>query len=310
MRGSLTPFIGSTLCIYNQQAGTRLSKKSLRSLNLNFNKHFGKVRLVSTSKIVEVEPALRRGISQGLNSVLAIGGDGTAHSLINALMKLKTELYPREMPTFGVLPMGTGCDWSRGIRQPLNMSRAISWLSNAKIQPVDIGEIRINRSIKYYLNIASCGFSGDVSGKIQSLQQKRAWSYFFITVKSVFGYQRPHFSIDIDGIRWFEGQAAMVACCNGSHFGRGMRIAPSARISDGWFDVILAERLKYLDLIRLVPSAYLGQNFGRGNLKQTRGKHIRIASNVPIQYEADGEADVTQILDITLHHHALNAFVH
>lgn len=306
----MIPVTAPTICIYNQQAGTRLSRKSLKWLDLNFNKRLGRIQIVSTSEIAEVEPILRRGISQGLNSVLAIGGDGTAHSLVNSLMKLKTEFHPREMPTFGVLPMGTGCDWSRGIGQPVNVSRAISWLSNAKIQPVDIGEIRINHTIKYYLNIASCGFSGDVSGKIQSLQQKRSWSYFLITIKSVLGYQRPHLSIDIDGIRWFEGQAAMVACCNGSHFGRGMRIAPSARTSDGWLDIILAQRLNFLDLIRLVPSAYLGQNFGRGNLQQTRGKHIRIASNKPIQYEADGETDVTQTLDITLHRHALNTFVH
>lgn len=297
------------LCIHNQRAGAGLSSIDHQWLNANLQEHFGKLQWATTTDIREVEPILRREIPRGLKTVLALGGDGTLHHLVNALMKLKKDFSPPAMPTFGALPLGTGCDWSRGVKQPLALKRALFWLTQAGQRSVDIGEVKTDQSCSYFLNIASCGFSGEVAGKIQSLPQKQPWSYFKTTVLSVFDHSPRNLHIEIDGLPWFEGEAAMVACCNGSHFGRGMQIAPMARSDDGCLDVILVPRLDLLNLIRLIPSAYFGSNIGRGALHQIRGRQISIASDTPMHYETDGEAGCSQNIELTLHPHSLSTFL-
>ena len=297
------------LCIHNPHAGSGSSAANRRWLSANLAEHFGAVQWASTTDLTEVGPILKRALPRGLKTVLALGGDGTTHHIVNALMKLKQEMFPQEMPAFGVLPFGTGCDWSRGVNQPLGMKPALIWLTQAELRKVDIGEVKTDQSRSFFLNIASCGFSGEVAKKIQQLPQKQPWSYFKITMQSAFGHSPAQLRIDVDGHLWYEGKAAMVACCNGSHFGRGMRIAPNARCDDGWLEVILVPRLDLLNLVRLLPSAYFGSSFGRGALHQTQGKQIRITSDSPLHYETDGEASSCHFMEISLHPRSLRTFL-
>ncbi len=298
-----------TLCIFNERAGPNLSPHERAALFSQLEVKLGAIQLAVTQASAEVEPLLWEAILRGAKRVIALGGDGTVHHLVGALMRIRTAGEPHALPAFGVLPLGTGCDWSRGIGQPLGRAAALAWLARATPQPIDIGELHTDNAQAFFLNIASCGLAGEVSRRAQSLRRKRAWTYLALTLRALHSFQRPQLSVAVDGRRWFEGRTALLACCNGSHFGRGMRIAPNAAIRDGLLEILLARRLNHFELLRLSPSAFLGQSFGRGALLETRGREIRISSAHTFHYEMDGEAGATRSLDIRLHPGALNALL-
>ena len=298
-----------TLCIFNERAGQNLSPHERAAFFSQLEVKLGAIQLAVTQASEEVEPILRGAIRRGIKRVIALGGDGTAHHLVNAMMRIRAFGESHALPAFGVLPLGTGCDWSRGIGQPLGRAAALAWLVRATSQPIDIGEIHADDAQYFFLNIASCGLAGEVSRRAQSLRRKRAWSYLALTLQALHSFQRPQLSIDVDGHRWYEGRAALLACCNGSHFGRGMRIAPDAAIRDGMLEIQLARHLNHFDLVRLIPSAFLGQSFGRGALLETRGKVIHVTGSHTFHYEMDGEAGATRSLEIRLHPGALSALL-
>ncbi len=269
----------------------------------------GAVSLVTLNKIDELEPLLLPAIQAGLERVIVLGGDGTNHYLINVLMRLRAEKTRLALPAFGVLPCGTGSDWARGLRMPLQWRRALIWLSQARPKPIDIGELRDQRHRRYFLNIASCGLAGEVSHRASRLKRKRSWSYFFLTLQSLVNFEPPVLSIEVDGKEWYEGPTALLVCANGSVFGRGMQIAPGALLDDGLLHIVLAHRLNLLELLRLAPSAYWGAKQSERNLKMTSGQRIVVRSRHPFRYEMDGEPAVDNQLSICLHESALNALL-
>ena len=194
-----------TLCIFNERAGPNLSPHERAALFSQLEVKLGAIQLAVTQASAEVEPLLWEAILRGAKRVIALGGDGTVHHLVGALMRIRTAGEPHALPAFGVLPLGTGCDWSRGIGQPLGRAAALAWLARATPQPIDIGELHTDNAQAFFLNIASCGLAGEVSRRAQSLRRKRAWTYLALTLRALHSFQRPQLSVAVDGRRWFEG---------------------------------------------------------------------------------------------------------
>lgn len=301
--------MAATLCIHNERAGRRLSAREQTRLFAQIEAALGDIEPVKTSSPNELPALLQGAMRRGCQRVIALGGDGTAHYLINALMEIRAAGEADSVPAFGLLPLGTGCDWSRGIGQPLERQAALAWLARARARPIDIGECVADTGRRYYLNIASCGLSGEVARRAQQLRRKQSWTYLTLTMQALAHFQRSNWQVEVDGQIFYDGQAALIAACNGSHFGRGMRIAPESSPEDGQLSVLLARRLNHFSLLRLSPSLFLGQSFGRGALLETSGREIRVTGAAPFAYEMDGEAGETRALQIRLHPGALRALL-
>jgi len=211
----------------------------------------------------------------------------------------------------GHLPIGAGQDFARSLKIPNKPEEAIRWLARAKPHPIDVGEFHNGHERRFFLNIASGGASGDV---VQRMDDRRRypWIFWLTTVRSFLTYQQQRVRVLLDGELWYEGAIWLVAVANGSTFGRGMVIAPNAKIDDGLFDVVLVKEASRFTAIRAFNTVYSGRHLLREEVELRQGKVIEVESleDKPLQLELDGEPEGGSHLRFSIKPGALQMLYH
>ncbi len=298
--------MSKTLIVLNPHAANGRAGQLWSTIEPMLWDTLGELVVAVTQSPSDVAQHINQAYDAGLTRVISIGGDGTNHSLINALAK-HNETYPDSTQMeYGMLPIGTGKDWARSLGIPFDIQDAAQWIVNATPTPVDLGQVTLNGKSVYFLNIASVGISGDVVKRVEN-SQRRPWSFLTATLQTMLHYQLPDIQIRLDGQEWYEGSSYLVAIANGTTFGRGMQVAPTANISDGLFDVVLVEGMSHLHAVNTIRRVYSGDHL---NAKPV---HHQLASTVEITglsgvlgMELDGEFAQSQHLRFDMKQGLLN----
>ncbi len=232
-----------------------------------------------TKNHADIGNGVRKAIADNATEIIVVGGDGTLLTVVNAL---------EDAPMLiGVVPCGTGNDFARTNGVPLDIKSAIEeLLSWNTVRDIDIG----NSNGSHFLNVASMGIDAEI---VKRTHQVRKWMkgplvYLIASLIEIFNYKPIRITMDIDGCR-YERIIELVAIANGRCYGGGMRIAPMANPSDGIYDIILAEKMSRLRLIRLLPKLYTGRHIGEKGVETYQGKNISIHTLYPVAVNRDGE---------------------
>ena len=278
-----------TLVILNPKAGGGRAGKIWAKLEPLMYEQLGDLVVAITETPSQVGEHLDEALSAGLTQIISVGGDGTNHAIVNALMK--RENGGKEF-VLGQLPVGTGQDFARTLGMPRDPEAAIRWLANAKPHPVDVGRVDYGGKHRYFLNIASAGISGDVDQRIDRAK-RYPWTFWLGSIVSLLRYKPPVLRIRCDGEEWYTGSAWMVAVANGAQFGRGMLVAPDARIDDGLLDVVLIKDTPRLKAIRLMNTLYSGTHLTLDEVEMRHSQEVEIEplEDVNIPLDLDGEPD-------------------
>jgi diacylglycerol kinase (ATP) len=278
-----------TLIILNPHAGSGRAGRLWTQIEPLLWQELGELLVAITQKPDEVAPHLHMARDAGITRVIAIGGDGTNHFIINELARLNRESPDAPRMTFGNLPMGTGRDWSRTLGIPHTPEQAVKWIAGAHPAPVDIGTVSFGGAQNYFLNIASAGASGEVARRTNSQQRRMPWTYMLGALSTLVSYQPPQVRVRLDGQTWYEGKTYLVAVANGRYFGHSMMIAPDARIDDGLLDVVLVEGMPRLEAAIALNTTYTGDHVKRKDVHLARAKVIEIDADRVLSGEKDGE---------------------
>jgi YegS/Rv2252/BmrU family lipid kinase len=256
----------------------------------------GDLVIAVTEKPSDVADHVKMAYEAGWRRVIAVGGDGTSHALVNALLALDVDEQSDDPMIFGQLPVGTGQDFARSLQIPNKLPEAIRWLASAEARPVDVGHLRYDGGALHFLNIASAGVSGDVDRRVGN-GRRYPWTFWLASVQSLLRYQKREVRVHLDGALWYEGRVWMVVVANGAWFGRGMAIAPDARINDGLFDVVLVKDAPRLTAVRAFNTVYSGKHLARPEVELRRGKQVEIeVIDGTIPLDLDGEpADASHL---------------
>lgn len=218
--------------------------------------------------------------------ILAAGGDGTAHEVINGI--LKSNISP---PPFAIIPVGTGNDFMRGRPLFTSASRIIDSLENKRWQSTDLGCINHGQQKSYFLNIADTGFGG---ATVQTLNKQRSWitgkiSYSLAILRTFLTFRKP--ILTITTAEWtHEGQVLLCAFCNGGIFGSGLTIHPEANPHDGQLEITLIGKVSLFEYLRYLPKLKKGERISHSEVKYLRSNHtsVKIIEGKS-STEADGE---------------------
>ena len=246
--------------------------------------------------------AMRSLVEGGAPRVAVMGGDGTFHDAMNALLRDDGTVMPTGETVFAVVPAGTGSDLgARALAVPSGSKELARWLAAATPRPFDLGRLDYldregKRATMLFTNIASCGISGRVDELVAAgprwLTGKA--SYMVATGRAIAGWHHRPMRVRVDGALVYEGKAMTFAVCNGRAFGGGMIMAPDADQSDGLFEVVGLGDLGLADVIQNFPKIYKGTHLGEPKVISSRGKVIEIEStdgDVPL--DIDGETPGT-----------------
>lgn len=136
----------------------------------------------------------------GHDAVIAVGGDGTTQSVLEALMTL-----PAPRPALGLLPLGTGRDFARTLQLPLAPDAALRWLATAAPRPIDVGSLQIDGVQRYFLNVASVGLSGAVAQRVNGAPRKRPWTFMAAIIQTLLRFVAPRMRVFADDLLFYEG---------------------------------------------------------------------------------------------------------
>jgi diacylglycerol kinase (ATP) len=285
----------TTLIILNPHAGSGRAGKLWSKIEPLLWQELGELVIAVTQRPEEVAAHLDKARAAGLTRVIAIGGDGTNHALVNELIRLNRSDPSDPQMTFGSLPIGTGRDWARTLGIPFTPADAVRWIKSAQPSPLDAGELVTEQAngttaTRHFLNIASVGISGMITGQINQLIERRPWTFYKATVEALLRYRPPHMTIRLDGALWYEGEAYIVAIANGRTFGHGMKIAPNADYGDGMFDVVLVEGMPRARVLAALNTVYSGAHLKRSDVHWQRARVAEVeCSTGPLSMELDGE---------------------
>src|SRR5205085_4914339 len=117
-----------------------------------FSAHGARVQIVTPDRDNDIRAITRRAIADGVETIVAAGGDGT----INAVAAEVAD----SGRTLGVLPLGTLNHFAKDLGIPLDLERAVQVITRGRVAPVDVAEVngRVfvnNSSLGIYPHIVS-----------------------------------------------------------------------------------------------------------------------------------------------------------
>lgn len=284
--------------VVNPAAGGGRSGRMLGEFSRALGAEGFAVTVHRTSGKAQLAETIRSLVERGAPCIGVMGGDGTFHDAMNALLRDDGSVMPTGDTSFAVVPAGTGSDLaSRGLGIPTVSAALARWLSVAAPRPFDLGLLEYLdrskvRAEMLFTNIASCGISGRVDELVGAgprwLTGKA--SYLVATGRAIAGWRHRVMRVRVDGEVLHEGKAMTFAVCNGRSFGGGMIIAPDADLSDGLLDVVGLGDMGLADVLQNFPKIYQGTHLGAPKVVSGRGRVIDIEStdgDVPL--DIDGE---------------------
>jgi diacylglycerol kinase (ATP) len=204
--------------------------------------------------------------SAGAETVLAIGGDGTANETAWGLLGTSTAL--------GLVPRGSGNGLARTLDIPLTPDRALATLAEAVPRAMDVGMV----NGRPFLNIAGSGFDAQVGVDFHEHGRRGGrrgvFTYVRLSLRRALSY-RAESVVLVAGEQRFDGRALLVAFVNGRQYGGGAKLVPGARLDDGLLDVVVIDDAPWLELAWMAPRLFLG-----GIERCRRYRHFAAASVV------------------------------
>jgi diacylglycerol kinase (ATP) len=230
-----------------------------------------------TSRSGEAETLARRAADEGFERIVAAGGDGTIHEVVNGLAGTEAAL--------GLLPMGTMNVFATELGLPIH-DLGLCWdiIKNGNTRLVDLP----NANDKYFAQLAGVGLDAQVV-KETSLALKRSFGplSYLIQAAQIAARVPPRLSIESENASIDEGSFVLVG--NGRLYGGPFPFFKHAVNNDGLLDVIVFKRLGYLEIIRYLQNVLFSSEINAPEVEYFQTSRLRVTSDQPVPVELDGE---------------------
>ena len=229
----------------------------------------------------------RQCVADGIDVVVAVGGDGTVNEVARALIGTETAL--------GIVPCGSGNGLARHLRIPIDTSKSISIINQCQIEPFDYGVIN---GLPFFCT-CGMGFDAFISLKFAEAGKRGPITYVENVLKEGLRYKPETYEItDESGTRHFK--AFLIACANASQYGNNAYIAPGATMKDGELDVIVMEPFDALEAPQIAADLFMKTLGNNSKIKTFRTKSLTIHRKNPGAIHYDGDPIMTGT-DIDVH---------
>lgn len=274
--------------IVNPKAGNGRSQKLLPYIEKTFQERGIPYDIYITRGPNDATQAAKRA-AETHDILVAIGGDGTIHEVVNGMATSSA--------TLGILPVGTGNDYARALGYPKEIDRACLALLEGKTKKMDLGHV-LDR---YFVNCVGVGFDGVVAHYAnQGIKYvSGAWVYIIAILKTLITYRPVNMEILLDG-KSFSLNPTLVAVGIGQSYGGGMQILPHAIVDDGLFDVCIIEETGRLKTLFTFPQVIQGRHLSLKEVEIYRCQEVCISMRSPMKLHMDGEIFTNQELHFTM----------
>jgi diacylglycerol kinase (ATP) len=286
------PTLGPALVIANPHAGRRGGDELARLLTAL--EPFGIVPKVEQTRAPgDATLIARAAVRAGTRFLIAVGGDGTVHEVVNGLIDAGTGEHHGDDPVLGVVSSGSGCDLVRTFgldRTPEVLARH---LASPDTHRIDVGRIRSRAAdgtdtVRLFLNVAEVGLGGAVAAAARRLPARLGPRRYTLGIVAAWGsFRRVPMQVTHDGGA-FDDALCNVVVANGQFFGGGLKVAPRSLPDDGRFD-LQAWGGSVTDVVRAARQLREGSHLRRPDVRSWSTATVTVRAEVALPIEADGE---------------------
>lgn len=298
--------------IYNPRSGKGQFVKHKEQIENMFKNSIYTLELYETKYQKDATTKAIEYANKEYDLIIASGGDGTLHEVVNGLMQCN---YKNNL---GYIPSGTTNDFAKSIKIPLNPISATKIILNGKTQEIDIGQINDN----FFVYVTGFGAFTPISYTTDSKMKADFGylAYLLSAKKELRKIENYKVSISVDDQKRQKFNALTTIIANSRDVAGFHRLLPDAKVNDGIFDLLLFEvtsknpiKLLFNYLIRLFNGFYR-KNTNKpkinNGIRHMIGKKFEIETNKPVTWNVDGEQGITTSkVTVQVHHKALKIFV-
>jgi len=286
------PTLGRMLVIVNPRAG-RDSSAVLDRLLVALRDHGIVPDVEATTAPGDATRVAREAAESGRRSIVAVGGDGTVHEVVNGLVDVATGRVRGDDPVLGVVSAGSGCDLVRTFgldRPPEVLARH---LAGPHMTRIDLGRVTLTGLdgaplTRVFHNVAEVGLGGAVATAARRMPARLGERRYRLGIVAAWGsFRRIEMTIEHDG-GVHRDALCNVVVANGQFFGGGMKVAPRSLPDDGRFDV-QAWGGTVSDVVRAARQLRDGSHLARSDVRAWPSATVKVSAAERVALEADGE---------------------
>lgn len=230
--------------IVNPAAGNGRSTVTCKAVTSRLKELGVEYTLHQTNHTGHATEIARNAAARGVDTVIAIGGDGTVTETAAGLNGSQTAL--------GIIPSGTGNDFIKTAGIPMEWDKALDLILSRPARPVNTGTI----NNQFFIN--ACGTGFDVMALDFATKAKKyvrgLLPYLYGVIRAIFAFRPIDMHIEIGEDMVMDGQYMVCSIANGRYIGGGIPIAPLAALTDGLLDVLVVDAVPRWKLLAyLVP---------------------------------------------------------
>lgn len=264
--------------IINPASGGKKAEKLIPAINEILRRSRLDFDIGITRNPGEATYLAREASKNNFQIIVAAGGDGTVNEVVNGIIGSNSLL--------GVIPLGLGNDFAKGIGIPSKLKEACLVFSDGITRDIDVG--RVNN--RYFVNGLGIGFDAWVAWESQRIRKflPSKWIYLFAAIKIMFKYQPIPVKIDFAKTS-LEKRVLLIAVGNGKSCGGGFLLTPEAEFDDGLIDACIIDGIDRAKLIIHLPKALKGTHTRLPYVTAFKTNRLTINSPNLLLAHVDGE---------------------
>lgn len=254
--------------IVNPRSAAGATARKLPLIRQLADRHFDKWEIRKTEAPGHAASLAAEAIEEGWSTIVAVGGDGTTHEVVNGFFTPEGET--RGDALLAMIPAGTGSDLIKTLRIPTALEAAVGMVGQGATTHIDVawctfvGTDGQPRS-EAFVNVAGFGANGEVV-RLANQGSKRFGgmpTFLQATLRAIASYRPEEVRLrytDAQGDtgEW-QGKLMAAFLANGRYAGGGMLVGPDATLEDGLVDLTVIPEMPALTLARHLPKLYTGK---------------------------------------------------
>jgi len=275
------------LLVVNPRSGGGATGRTFGAMKGTIERALGDVEVVMTERPGHGIDLAREGAQAGYPLVVAVGGDGTLHEVVNGLMAARAGDHGgggKSLGTqLGMIAQGTGGDFRKTLGLEHRLDRYLDAMKSGRERAIDVGRFTGGGKKKahHFVNILSAGMGGLVDRYVADASRSLGGTaaYFGASVKALLNARLGNLRVTVTSggkTTSHEMRSFLIAICNGRYFGAGMKVAPMAELDDGVFEVVALGATSKLGFAMTSRGIYDGSHMQQAGTVHLRGEKIRI----------------------------------
>lgn len=287
------------LFIVNRKSGTDDKKAFPEAVDRCLDAARFSVRIVYTEYRGHAVELASEAARQGVEIVGVVGGDGSVNEVARGLVGTGSVM--------AVIPRGSGNGLARFLGIPRDMRRALEVIHTGTPRPIDVGSANGH----LFLSNAGVGFDTLIAELFAHNKGRGLFNYARLVLSAVRHYNAGTYQVKTEAGQW-RRRAFFITAANANQFGYGFKIAPQARIDDGFLDICMMKPLRWWQLGAVSWKALTGRLAESRYADYLHCRTLTVSGQSPITtMQVDGDAVVVEggAVEIKISPHALRVLV-